>query len=69
MQQFEHRTSNAQRRTSNEKGASLCLYYKWKNTLFEVQRSMFDVRRSSFKCPQGVDSSLKYVESEFTLGQ
>jgi hypothetical protein len=28
---------------------------------------MFDVRRSSFICPQGVDSSLKYVESEFTL--
>jgi len=27
------------------------------------------VRRSSFICPQGVDSSLKYVESEFTPGQ
>jgi hypothetical protein len=55
-------------------GASLFLYYKWWNTLFDVQRSMFDVyppsaapeatrvRRSSFICPQGVDSSLKYVE-------
>ena len=69
MQQFEHRTSNVQRRTSNVEGASLCLYYKWQNALFDVQRSMFDVRRSSFICPQGVDSSLKYVESEFAIGQ
>jgi hypothetical protein len=30
---------------------------------------MFDVRCSSFICSQGVDSSLKYVESEFTPGQ
>jgi hypothetical protein len=32
-----------------------------------IHYSMFDVRRSSFKCLQGVDSSLKYIESEFTL--
>ena len=38
-------------------------------SLFNVQRSMFDVRRSSFKCLQGVDPSLKYVESEFILSQ
>ena len=43
MQQFEHRTLNVQRRTSNVGGASLCLYYKWQDTLFDVQRSMFDV--------------------------
>ena len=69
MQQFEHPTSNVQRRMSNVEDTSLCLYYKWQNTLFDVQRSMLDVRRSSFICPQGVDFSLKYVESEFTLGQ
>ena len=35
----------------------------------DVERSMFDVRRSSFICSQDVDSSLKYVESEFTIGK
>jgi hypothetical protein len=30
---------------------------------------MFDVRRSSFICRQDVHSSLKYVESEFTIAK
>ena len=34
-----------------------------------IRCSTFDVRRSSFICSQGVDSSLKYVESEFMPGQ
>ena len=36
-------------------------------SLFDVQRSMFDVRCSSFICLQGVDFSLNYFESEFIL--
>ena len=34
-------------------------------SMFNVRCSMFDVQRSSFICSQGVDASLKYVESEF----
>jgi len=76
MQQFEHRTSNVQRRTLNVEGARAAQaprvalsFIIWQNALFDIQRSMFDVRRSSFICSQGVDSLLKYVEFEFTPGQ
>ena len=41
-------------------GASLCLYYK----MIE-----YIIRCSSLIYLQDVDSLLKYVESEFTLGQ
>jgi len=51
------------------KATSLFYVGRW---TFDVGRSsfnMFDVGRSFFICTQGVDSSLKYVESEFTPGQ
>jgi len=66
----KHRTFNVQRRmwkallpvitSCTQCPSSFC----W---LAQARRA--GVRRSSFICPQGVDSSLKYVESEFTPGQ
>ena len=62
MEQFEHRTLNVERRMLK----ALCFVFI---IIGRIHYSMFDVRRSSSICIQGVDFSLKYVESEFTLSQ